>query len=111
MEKKINVGALREELKATAVLCAKSKTAFKEAQRAFSALPETATWKERQTLSDIVNARRSDADSAALTMTRMCVYRAHLRDRKHLSDTAALAHYVQKWIAETEAGFVIASAA
>lgn len=111
MEKKINVGALREELKVTAKLCAKFKAAFREAQRSFSALPATAPWKERQALSDIVNARRSEADSAAMTMTRLCVYRAHLRGRKHLPAGAALEQHVNDWIAETEDDFLISSAA
>lgn len=102
MEKKINVGALREELKATADLCAKSKLAFKEAQRKFS--KNAGSWRE-------VNACRSAASDSAMTMTRLCVYRAHLRGLKHLSDTAPLAGYAKQWIQETEDDFLVASAA
>ena len=104
---KYDIDSLRTALKDTASLCRETKKAVVEAQRALSACPKDATWQERRKLSDTITKARCDAASAALTMTKLCVFRAHLRGRSHLSEKSSLFGFVKEWISELEADYAL----
>lgn len=104
---KYDVDSLRKNLKDTASLCQETKKAVVEAQRAFSACPKDTTWQERMKLCDGISKTRGAASSAALTMTKLCVFRAHLRGRSHLSAGSNLLGFVKEWISDLEIDYAV----
>lgn len=78
---------LKSDLKSQAELCKKNKTECRAAQRDLSRLSDNpnATWQDARNLANTVGRARGASFAAAWKMTMLCVYRAHLRGRKHLS--------------------------
>lgn len=107
MTVKYDIDSLKLALKNTAILCRDSKKAVVLAQRALSTCSKDATWDERRKLSTTIDKARGEAHSAALTMTKLCVFRAHLRGRNHLSEKSSLLGFVKEWISDLEADYAL----
>lgn len=107
MTMKYDIDSLKADLKNTAIACRESKKAVADAQRAFSACPKDATWQERMKLCDGISKARSAAASASLTMTKLCVFRAHLCGRSHLSAGSSLLGFVKEWISDLEIDYAM----
>ena len=105
---KYDIDTLKLDLKKTAIQCRESKARVVEAQRVLSACPKDAGWPERRKLADAISTSRGDAASAALTMTKLCVFRAHLRGRSHLSEGSGLLGFAKEWISELEIDYALA---
>lgn len=112
MTMKFDIERLRIDLKAAAEWCSKTKRKAREAQRVLSAVQHQEKHSgeiagERRRCTDAVNATRGDAHGASLAMTKLCVLRAHLRGREHLSSGSSLSAFVKEWIAELEPDYRI----
>ena len=101
---------LTDDLKATASLCLERKKNAREAQRALSLRPKDLPWKEVQKLINGVSTWRSLAGEASTNMTILCVLRASLRGKKHLSENSSLNEFVEKWIATTTPKYILVEA-
>jgi len=102
----IDMKKLKQDLKDTAARCAQTKHEFKSAQRAVSVFQSTMkqegksyTWQELYERMKVVDKLRGAAASASWAMTSLCVFKAHLRGRAHLSANSSLQDQVAGWIA------------
>lgn len=111
MTVKIDIERLKADMKQAAEWCSKAKRKAREAQRVLSAVQHQEKHSgeipgERRRCVDEVNATRGEAHSASLAMTKLCVLRAHLRGREHLSSCSSLGAFVKEWIAELTPDYV-----
>lgn len=112
MTVKYDMEALKSDMKEAALDCAKAKHRFREAQRILSAVRHQENHSgeipgERVRCVGVVNAARSDVGAAALTMTKLCVFKAHLRGRAHLSAGSSLLPLAKGWITELAPQYVL----
>lgn len=101
---------LKIDIKDAAARCVQAKKAFREAQRALSIFRrenKTCTWQEIRVFANTVEAGRSEAAVASEEMTQLCVFRAHLRGRKHLTENSVYAGCVVGWIDELEPRYMV----
>jgi hypothetical protein len=100
---------LIEDLKAQALTCKESKLAHKEAQRTVSRVTNASklSWADYMKLCRPVDTTRAAAAAASEAMTKLCVFRAHLRGRKHLTPNSCWADQVEGWINNLEERYTI----
>lgn len=95
--KKIDMKRLKADIKAASQACIDAKKARKEAERAVSAYTSD-SWSERRKLIDASLRTRADVADAKLAVTRLCVFRASLRGKTHLTENSEFACEVAWWI-------------
>lgn len=101
----IDMKQLKTDIKAQAQACVEAKKAFREAQRALSIFQrenKTYTWDQIKAFMNPVDRCRSEAAFASEMMTKLCVFKAHLRGRKHLTENSVWNDQVVGWIADLE---------
>jgi len=101
----IDMKRLRTDIKAQAAECSHEKKTYREAQRALSIFQRDTknyTYPQIRALMDPVDGARSKSGYAAEMMTKLCVFKAHLRGRKHLTENSVWADQVDGWIATLE---------
>jgi hypothetical protein len=90
---KIDMTRLKTHLKNTAAECSTAKQTFKMYQR-------QKDWKQ-------VNHWRGEVALCSEHMTKLCVFKAHLRGRKHLTENSVYAAEAAGWIAQMESFYGI----
>jgi alkylhydroperoxidase family enzyme len=93
---KIDMSLLKTHLKNTAADCSTAKQTFKMFQR-------QKDWKQ-------VGRWRAEAGALSEHMTKLCVFKAHLRGRTHLTANSVYADLAAGWIAELTPRYQIAEA-
>lgn len=96
--KKIDYARLSSDLKAQAESCKQAKLAYKEAQRALDRAPKNQSYQDYLKLSCAIGSARNVSMTESDEMTKLCVFRAHLRGRTHLTPNSAFNDYVEGWI-------------
>ena len=112
---KYDIEMLKLDLKKAAIRCREGKKKLVEAQRALSTAPKDTPYSrgfgdsglEIRGLVDAIHETRGVAASASLTMTKLCVFRAHLRGRTHLSEGSGLLGFVREWIDELSVDYML----
>jgi hypothetical protein len=90
---KIDVKRLKSHLKNTAAECSTAKNTFKMYQR-------QKEWVQ-------IEKWRSECAKLSEHMTKLCVFRAHLRGRTHLTANSFYAEQAAGWIAELEERYAL----
>jgi len=96
--KKIDYARLSSDLKAQAESCKQAKLAYKEAQRALDRAPKNRSYQDYLKLSRTIDGARAYAADQSEVMTRLCVFRAHLRGRTHLTPNSVYNEHADGWI-------------
>lgn len=100
--KTVNIELLKADLRATAEACRDAKQERRSAEQALSAWTKanpTAPWQAYMREANKVNTARNVAASLSDDMTWLCVLRAHLRGRTHLTANSVYAPQAEKQIA------------
>lgn len=104
---KVDVQALKTEIKTTAEACRNTKRALTEKNREWPKVAAMQIWQESTKHSMKIAELAGDLRVLRERMTALCVFRAHLRGRKHLTENSVFTDQVSSWIENLEAEFVI----
>lgn len=112
MTVKYDIEALKSDTKNAALRCAKAKHRLRETQRVLSGVRHAEKWgamsyDECMEYVRKVNTSRAEAGDVATAMTKLCVFKAHLRGRTHLSAGSNLLEFVKGWIEELASDYAL----